>query len=440
MDTAQLPAMPWDTLCRNIVTKNVIPVIGNEMYSCLVNGEPSSAEEWFAQKLQENFRTNEPSVKTLTGAAEYLVNDQHTKIKSVRIFLQTLSADNLVFPILEEFASVDQLLFYINTTPYGYILKRTIDKVRDTESAEDNFTIDESFKGCNISDLTSPFVLNTVGSLKKSLSPALLEEEILESVNTFIEKKLNGPFPNILGALSSKTLLFLGCSHPSWLMRFLLRNISNERIASWDDRGGDIIVVNDRSAERDVKFDFLRKNNAITYEGNTADFVKELSTNWQNYIRLNPPKPKEIFLSYSHKDLDQARRMFQALSAIKNVKCWFDEQRLQAGNNYQVGITAGISTADLFIPLLSNNSLDSNADVLVNVKGEWRQAIYTNDLKKQKSGGKEVNYLMPVLIDNVNKADPIIQDFFPKIVIADVQGGNAGETFISQVKQQLGII
>ncbi len=440
MDTQQPSAIQWETLCRNMARKNVIPIIGNEMYSCLVNGETSSTENWFAQQLQQEYGTNEPSLKTLTAAAEYLVNEQHIKIKTIRIFLQTLSPDGLSFPLLEDFLSIDQLLFYINTTPYGDILKRTIDKVRNTEAEQDNFTIDEPFKGCDIAELKNPFVLNMLGSLENSLSPALLEEEMLECVNMFIEKKQNETFTEILGALGSKTLLFLGCSQPSWLMRFLFRNLSNERMASWDDRGGDIIVVNDKSPERDVQFNFLRKNSAVTYDGNTADFIKELSTSWDSYISRNPPKPKEIFISYSHKDLEQARCLFQSLSAIKNIKCWFDEKRLQAGNNYQVGITAGISTADLFIPLLSNNSLGSNAEALVNVKGEWREACYTNDLRKQKSGGKEINYLMPVAIDDVNKANPVIQDFFSKLSIADVPGGNAGEAFINQVKQQLNII
>ncbi|MDB5193144.1 MAG: hypothetical protein JWQ96_2707, partial [Segetibacter sp.] len=56
----------WDTLCTNIRNKNVIPIIGNEMYSCIVNGQTSNAEKWFAEKLFEEFAPGGTAPATLT--------------------------------------------------------------------------------------------------------------------------------------------------------------------------------------------------------------------------------------------------------------------------------------------------------------------------------------------------------------------------------------
>lgn len=440
MGVQQNSNINWELICRNMVKGNLIPIVGNEMYTCQVNNEPADAEFWFAQQLQKEFGANNPAARTLTATVEFLVNEQNVKIKQIRTFLQTLSTQGLTFPLLEDFSAIDQILFYINTTPYGDILSRIISRIRGVETGQDEFTIDEPFEGCDIALLESPFVLNILGSLERSLKPSLLEEEMLECVNSFIEKKQNAPLTKMLGELGSKTLIFLGCSEPSWMMRFLYRNLSNGRLSSWGDRGADIVIVNDKCPERDVLFEFLGKNNAITYEGNTSDFVNELNTHWADYIKRNPPKPKEIFISYSHKDLDQARLLVKSLSTLNNVKIWFDEHNLQSGNNYQIGITQGIVSSDLFIALISKNSVDSGDEALVTVKGEWRQACYTNDLRKLKNGGKDLNYLMPVAIDDVDKGNALIKDFFSKLSIADVPGGNASETFISQVKQQLNII
>lgn len=38
-----------------------------------------------------------------------------------------------------------------------------------------------------------------------------------------------------------------------------------------------------------------------------------------------------VFLSYSHGDLEQARRLFTTLSSVHGLDVWFDKESLVAG-------------------------------------------------------------------------------------------------------------
>lgn len=432
-----------DSLCYNIVEQNVIPILGNEIFECTGFGEQNTIEAWYAAQLKNRYSVDDPALDTLTATVEYLVSEKRVRLQDIRIYLKTIDFEASVhtFPLIQKLLHIDAFQLYINTNTYGYILKQLIDAAKDKETHVENFAIMEKLGECEVANRDRPFLLNLFGSLKTSMTPALLEEEMLECVNLFIERKNTEPLKQVMDALSSKTLLFIGCSQPVWLTRFLFRNISNVRLLDWDPdrRGGDIIIVNNPSPERDDLFRFLRNNNAKTYDGNIAAFLSQLSNAWDSYTKRNPPKPKQIFISYSHKDVEAARRLCESLSQVKNVKCWFDEKNLQAGNNFKRGITDGISTADLFIPLLSKNSIQPSEVSLVTVKGEWGQAYNINSNLVKKNQGKDVNYLMPVAIDDVDLGSPVIQEFFENLSIATVAGGNADDRFICTVKQKLNI-
>ncbi|MDB5193244.1 MAG: hypothetical protein JWQ96_2807, partial [Segetibacter sp.] len=110
------------------------------------------------------------------------------------------------------------------------------------------------------------------------------------------------------------------------------------------------------------------------------------------------------------------------------------------GDNYQGSIASGISSADLFIPLFSNNSLNSNTDKLVNVKGEWAQASNTNVKTSGKIKGKEKPALMLLAIEKIDKAHPVILEYFGKRSVENAFGGIVSDELIKQVKEKLNIL
>jgi hypothetical protein len=45
-----------------------------------------------------------------------------------------------------------------------------------------------------------------------------------------------------------------------------------------------------------------------------------------------------VFLSDSHGDLEQARRLFTTLSSVHGLDVWFDKESLVAGQKWEVAI------------------------------------------------------------------------------------------------------
>lgn len=67
---------------------------------------------------------------------------------------------------------------------------------------------------------------------------------------------------------------------------------------------------------------------------------------------------KNVFVSYSHKDLEFAKKLVNWLEG-KGYKVWMDKRRILPGANYLESIADGIGKADAFIPLLSAESVSS---------------------------------------------------------------------------------
>jgi hypothetical protein len=62
-----------------------------------------------------------------------------------------------------------------------------------------------------------------------------------------------------------------------------------------------------------------------------------------------------IFLSYAHKDLEAARRLYTKITAA-GYPVWFDKESLLAGQNWENEISRAIQASLAFIALISNNS------------------------------------------------------------------------------------
>ena len=146
--------------------------------------------------------------------------------------------------------------------------------------------------------------------------------------------------------------MFLGCAFPNWMVRFILRLLSNQPMHSWGTTLRKIVVVNVPSAVRDAQFDFLKNFRVTTYAGDTGQFVNELSSQW-NKRNPSAEKNKMVFLSYTVKNKDAVENLKKAIEGINNVSCWYDNREIVAGDNFKTEIAKNIKSADLFIPLIS---------------------------------------------------------------------------------------
>lgn len=99
-------------------------------------------------------------------------------------------------------------------------------------------------------------------------------------------------------------------------------------------------------------------------------------------------KPK-IFLSYSHKDQDTAKKIVNMLRKA-NLNVWFDENEIQVGDSFTDKIDQAIDKSNYILPIISNNSVKSKQ-----LNREIGIAI------------KEKKKILPILIENVNPPEQI---------------------------------
>jgi hypothetical protein len=90
----------------------------------------------------------------------------------------------------------------------------------------------------------------------------------------------------------------------------------------------------------------------------------------------------DIFISYSHDDLEKVRYVVELLQ-IADQSVYFDE-KLQAGQDWKQALRDAISGNDVFMYLLSETSIAS----------EWCRWEYVNAVRLQKA-------IIPVLLEKI---------------------------------------
>ena len=423
----------WDELLDFISDRQLTPVIGKEMYKFRENNILIPIEEYLSKQILGSYGVTDQPALVLTQAVNYLMNEKRVKTMDIIRKLKSLVREiNFEFPLLTEFLGIRDLNYFINTAVYNNVLENNLAAVRTQDATSINFSINEPFSDSNdLERLQEPFVFNVFGSLLNTVDPALSEDDMLEYTGYFKEKMKNAT--NIINALKNKNLLFLGCSFPDWMVRFILRLLSNEPMHDWGTKRT-IVVVNDPTDLRKMQFDFLKNYDVTTYDGTTNDFVTELSRQWK---QKNPlaVKNKMVFLSYTVKDKDAVENLKKAIEGINNVTCWYDNREIVAGDDFKTEIAKNIKSADLFIPLISANSL-MHKDGYVQL--EWFTADNVNTFRK--IDGKTDKYLMPVVIDDTNPYDTSVPKYFSELSIGKVPLGNPGQEFLSQIKETLNLI
>jgi hypothetical protein len=422
----------WDELLDFITDRQLTPILGKEMYKFKQDDLLMPVDEYLSRQILELNKVTDQPALTLTQAVNYLVNEKKVKtmdiIRKLKLMIKEI---NFEFPLLSQFLSITDINYYINTAVYNNVLENNLTTIRKQTATSINFSINEPFSDCDDLDkLRVPFVFNVFGSLLNTVDPALSEEDMLEYTGHFKEKIKNAT--NIINALKNKNLLFLGCDFPDWMVRFILRLLSNEPMHDWGSKRT-IIVVNDMSDVRKKQYEFLKNYDVVTYDGNTKDFVEELSSRWK---QKNPSsvKNKMIFLSYTVKDKDAVENLKKAIEGINNVTCWYDNREIVPGDDFKTEIAKNIKSADLFIPLISANSL-MHKDGYVQL--EWFTADNVNTFRK--IDGNTGKYLMPVVIDDTNPYDNNVPKYFSELSIGKVPAGNPGEEFINHVKETLNL-
>ena len=423
----------WDELLDFISEKKLTPVLGTEMYTFKEGDKLYPLDNYLSQRILELHKISDYKAASLSEAVNYLEIEKEIKSMDIIRKLKSIVKDlNFELPALNQLLKITDLNYFINTAVYNTVLENKIFEARRQKANSINFSINEPFPDCpDLDKLTEPFIFNVFGSLLNTVDPAISEEDMLEYTG-FFKEKMSGA-TNIVSTLKNKNLLFLGCTFPDWMVRFALRLLSNEPLHEWGSKRT-IIVINNPSELRNEQNDFLKNYDVVTYEGSTGEFVNELHDQWKKR-NPNAEKPKSIFLSYTRADIAAVENMKKGIEQIGNVNCWYDNHELEPGDNWLEKIVVNIRKADLFIPIISSNSLDHENGY---VQKEWSQA--TNEWIFRNAGQKADKYLIPVIIDD-SKAygEKISKHFDSKINFAKVPQGNPGPEFLEDIKKILNL-
>ncbi|HLG40602.1 MAG TPA: toll/interleukin-1 receptor domain-containing protein [Chitinophagaceae bacterium] len=423
----------WDDLLEMISDRVLTPVLGKEMYQFNENGNLLSIDTHVSRLLFEQNKITEQTATTLTQAVDFLEYEKNQNtidvIKKLKSIVKEMNAVD--FPLLDEFLSIKDLNYFVNTAVYNHVLENKIAETRKQKVDSINFSLrDGAVKDSDDPEkLSEPFVFNVFGSLMNTIDPALTEEDMLEYTG-FFKEKISGA-TNIINALKNKNLLFLGCSFPEWMMRFSLRLLSSEPMHEWG-KNRSIYIINDKTEYRENLYKAMKNYHIITYEGNTKDFVMELSTQWKQK-NPNAVKNKMIFLSYTRDDTAAVENIKKGIESIGNITCWYDIRELEPGDDWEEKIVVNIRKADMFIPLISNNSLEHQDGYVHN---EWKQG--RNDWKFRNADKRGSKYLIPVVIDDSQLYNEKIAEFFDsKINIVKVPNGIPDPEFLNSIKKIL---
>lgn len=422
----------WDELFELITDEQLTPIIGKEIYRFRDGENLILLDEYLSQKLLESFKISDQPPMSLTQAINYLVNGKNVNQANIIKSLKSLTREiNHEFPLLTDLLSIKGLNYFLNTEIYYNVLENNLNSITNERVEPINWSV-KGFKDCDsLKGLKAPLIFNVFGSLN-SVDLALSEEEMLEFTGNFYEKIRSTP--NILEALN-KNLLFIGCSFPEWMVRFILRLLSNQPLRQWGDENSNrqIIIINDDNEFHSKQNEFLRNLKVVTFQGNTSDFVTEMSKRWSE---KNPNKirRKKIFLSYTSDDREAVETLKKAIEENSDLSCWYDQREIPPGNPFDTAIAKSIRESILFIPLISANSLTHKDRY---VQKEWDTAHTLTTYRKIDNIPGD--FIIPIVIDDTSVSDESIKTFFPGLSVGLVPQGKPGDEFIANLKKSLNL-
>jgi DNA-binding response OmpR family regulator len=97
-----------------------------------------------------------------------------------------------------------------------------------------------------------------------------------------------------------------------------------------------------------------------------------------------------LFLSYAHADVQQAEKIYQVLSR-QGYKPWMDVHDIAGGEDWLHAINAAIDKSELFVPILSNNSVNRRGMIIKEMQralDKWR-GMLPDDI-----------YVIPIRLDD----------------------------------------
>jgi hypothetical protein len=341
---------------------------------------------------------------------------------------------------LRKLASIKPFSLYVSTT-LDSMLAQALNLERfGGDSATDVIV----YSPANPQDLAEPVedaghtrVYQLLGRVSAMQDYVVTEEDALE----FLHNLLFSARPKrLFGHLQKRQLLILGCSFPTWIVRFLIRASRESRLLL--ARGKMDLVIDSGTRQDLALVSFLhayKTRTEILETGSALEFVDELHRRWMERVPTpTPPRPDEragtdraayakegvVFISYASEDRDVAKAILTSLEGA-GLDAWLDRHELHPGDDFERRIRHTIEKCGLFLPVLSKSCLKKNRRFL---QLEWNYAI----AEAQKARPSQ-HFIIPVVIDDVPTDHPDIPDKFRETHMATLLNGRLSDETIRSI-------
>lgn len=409
--TTKLNERGWMLLLTEISKGNVIPIIGDELFSFSYEDRRISLKKYIAQQLaqrvgiQENLDVTQLSSKFFEPYWDNIDSDPYFETCQI---LKELESSQLVFcDQLKELLSIDQFKIVL-TSSFGQFVFHAMEEVWGKGKVK-NLWFEKYTAKDDIEDLSQPICYQIFG--KANVCPnsfALSEDDMLDFMSNWMSENYRPK--KLFNLLREKYLLVIGCNYPNWLFRFFLHSMKSSSKSVISSRIG---LIADSKLD-DQLVGFLSRMRTSIHD-DAKNFISELVSRYKDF--KSEELRKEVFISYASEDYETAKNIAETFKRL-GIGVWFDKVSLEPGDEYVKVIKKNIEECKAFVPVLSINVLNPGRRFY---KREWTWA--NEEIEWRGSDA----FIYPITIDNVDLGEDIIVNFFKNKNVLDFRSEDKEE-------------
>ena len=401
----------WDVLLESLAQGSVVPIVGRDLLTIGGGDKPPLYTELAARlavalKISPDVASANPANPLGAVAAEHILRGQDSSriYRSLAAILQRMEPLPIPAP-LQQLAGIDKFNLFVTTT-FDSLLERAVQAARERPRVYSYSTKSQPVADEDLSADGRPTIYQMFGKVSPLNNYVVTEEDALEFVFQF---QSSGEQPKeLLHLLSERTLLIIGCSFPTWFVRFFLRLSRGRRLYGTEADKRAFIV--DPGAAGDaglVQFlNAFQTRTEVFTQYSAEQFVAQLAMKWHNRPRDTDPgviPEGAVFVSYAREDRARVQTIVEALQS-KGLRVWFDREQLDPGVNWDRKIRHALSKASAFVPVVSKTSVSVTDRYFIK---EWKLS-FDRDLQIAFND----RFLFPVVIDEVDPNSPSIPQEF----------------------------
>ena len=423
------------SLLRSLISNGtVIPVLGTDLATVSVDLNKVDPRNYFRPSLNllqnplngkinltinqylslrladisqlENLNDIDINLNTIFLRSDFSTQEKYDFIHTEYFNLNSAESSLALF---EQLAAVPGFKIYIHTGLDDF-LSRAFAKNADREPYTINTqllnTINNNFD-VPIPTSSEPIIFNIFGSItaKAYSERAITDEHYIETILKLHEQIAlqHSSFNLLFELFQNKSLLIIGSSVPDWLMRFLIRLISLQRL----DGSNNGKYISDQQTLKCIEYpNFLNKYNGKILTSNLQQFLQPLD--FLNTlagllaIQVEPVKKKyneRVFISFINNDRRIAKRLSSTFTRY-GIEVYLDEKNIDTGTEIDDQIRTKIRDFEFFVPLISGNSLPDEKNYKKYVYREWDMAGYQRKIRTRDFQ----SFIQPICIGNFSQS------------------------------------